>query len=89
MERLAKETALWIRTGPIYTVPKTMLRRRSDEERQWNGWTLMEAQAWKKDGCLAAPPDSMAGTWENRRAFLQAPWRAPPKVFVTLGWRTE
>jgi ribonuclease HI len=42
----------------------------------------MEAQAWKKGGCLKAPPDTVEGRWENRKAFVREPWRAPPEVFI-------
>ncbi|KAJ5393043.1 hypothetical protein N7465_012017 [Penicillium sp. CMV-2018d] len=43
----------------------------------------MEAQSWKKDGCLLAIPDTLAGeNWENRKAFIQAPWTMPPKVYI-------
>jgi hypothetical protein len=42
----------------------------------------MEAQAWKKGGCLKAPPESLAGVWENRKAFVREPWRAPPEGFI-------
>ncbi|KAJ6168289.1 reverse transcriptase [Penicillium chrysogenum] len=82
MNRLVKETALRLRTGPTFAVPPTMLRRRPVDERDWSGWTPMEAQAWKTGGCLAAPPDTLARTWESRKAFVQAPWQAPPEVII-------
>jgi ribonuclease HI len=28
------------------------------------------------------PPDALAGEWESRKAFVRAPWQAPPKVFI-------
>ncbi|KAJ5227661.1 hypothetical protein N7489_008369 [Penicillium chrysogenum] len=59
-----------------------MLRRRPVDERDWSGWSPMEAQAWKTDGCLTAPPGTLARNWESRKAFAQAPWRAPPEVTI-------
>ena len=82
MNRLVKETALRLRTGPAFAVPPTMLRRRPGDERDWAGWTPMEAQAWKTGGCLMAPPGTLAGDWESRKAFVQAPWQAPPEVII-------
>ncbi|KAJ5808785.1 hypothetical protein N7474_010054 [Penicillium riverlandense] len=38
--------------------------------------------AWKKGGCLKAPPDTVTGRWENRKAFVREPWRPPPEVFI-------
>ncbi|KAJ5110838.1 zinc knuckle domain protein [Penicillium argentinense] len=82
MNRLVKETALRLRTGPVFAVPPTMLRRRPVDERDWSGWTPMEAQAWKTGGCLTTPPGTLARDWESRKAFVQAPWQAPPDVFI-------
>jgi ribonuclease HI len=82
MNRLVKETALRLRTGPAIAVPPTMLRRRPMEERDWAGWTPMEAQAWKTGGCLTTPPGTLASVWESRKAFVQAPWQAPPEVII-------
>ena len=82
MNRLVKETALRLRTGPAFAVPPTMLRGRPVDERDWAGWTPMEAQAWKKGGCLTAPPGTLARNWESRKAFVQAPWQAPPEVII-------
>ena len=42
----------------------------------------MEAQAWKTDGCLTAPQGTLARNWENRKAFVLAPWQAPPEVII-------
>ncbi|KAJ5117510.1 zinc knuckle domain protein [Penicillium atrosanguineum] len=82
MNRLVKETALRLRTGPAFAVPPTMLRRRPNDERDWAGWTPMEAQAWKTGGCLTAPPGTLTRHWESRKAFVQAPWQAPPEVII-------
>ncbi|OQE71313.1 hypothetical protein PENNAL_c0107G01286, partial [Penicillium nalgiovense] len=82
MNRLVKETALRLRTGPDFAVPPTMARRRPADERDWAGWSPMEAQAWKTGGCLTAPPGTLARVWESRKAFVQAPWQAPPKVII-------
>lgn len=82
MNRLVKETAVRLRTGPAFAVPPTMLRRRPVEERDWSGWTPMEAQAWKTGGCLTAPPGTLASCWESRKTFVQAPWQAPPEVII-------
>jgi ribonuclease HI len=82
MNRLVKETAVRLRTGPAFAVPPTMLRRRPLDERDWSGWTPMEAQAWKTGGCLMAPPGTLSGNWESRKAFVQAPWQAPPEVTI-------
>ena len=70
MNRLVKETALRLRTGPVFAVLPTMLRRRPADERDWAGWTPMEAQAWKTGGCLTVPPGTLASVWENRKAFV-------------------
>ena len=82
MNQLVKETALRLRTGPAFAVPTTMLRRRPNDEIDWAGWTPMEAQAWKTGGCLTAPPGTLARHWESRKAFIQAPWQAPPEVII-------
>ncbi|KUM55612.1 hypothetical protein ACN42_g11637 [Penicillium freii] len=42
----------------------------------------MEAQSWKKGGCLMPLPGSLAGDWESRKAYIQAPWNKPPKVHI-------
>lgn len=44
----------------------------------------MEVQAWKKGGSLTAPPETVAGGWESRKAkaYLRVPWHAPPKVTI-------
>ena len=62
MNRLVKETAVRLRTGPAFAVPPTMLRRRPVDEREWSGWTPIEAQAWKTGGCLTAPRELWQGT---------------------------
>ncbi|KAJ5809035.1 reverse transcriptase [Penicillium pulvis] len=82
MERISAETALRIRTGPAHGVPQLMIRQRSPQQRQRGGWTPMEAHAWQKGGCLTAPPGTVQGDWESRRAYVRAPWHAPPEVFI-------
>lgn len=82
MNRLVKETALRLRTGPELGIPPTMVRRRPAHERDWTGWTPMEAQAWKMGGCLTALPGTLARDWESRKAFVLAPWQAPPEVII-------
>ncbi|KAJ5111870.1 reverse transcriptase [Penicillium alfredii] len=82
MNRLVKETALRLRTGPLFAVPPTMLRRRPADERSWAGWSPMEAQAWKTGGCLTALPGNLASVWESRKAFVLAPWQTPPEVII-------
>ena len=42
----------------------------------------MEMHAWKKSECLLAPPDTLAGRWESREAYIQAPWEAPPRIII-------
>ena len=73
LDRLARLTAVRIRTGPRYAVPKTMLKERNNIQRQRGGWTPMEAQSWKKDGCLITLPGTLASDWESRKAYIQAP----------------
>ena len=82
MSRLVKETALRLRTGPELGIPSTMVGRRPAHERDWSGWTPMEAQAWKTGGCLTAPPGTLTRLWESRKAFVLAPWQAPPVVII-------
>ena len=82
MNRLVKETALRLRTGPAFAVLPTILRRRPGDERDRSGWTPMEAQAWKKGGCLTAPPNTLVREWESRKAFVQEPWQALPEVTI-------
>lgn len=43
MNRLVKETALRLRTGPKLGIPPTMVRRRPTHDIAWTGWTQMEA----------------------------------------------
>ncbi|KAJ5598905.1 reverse transcriptase [Penicillium lagena] len=82
MDRIAQETALRLRTGPMHAIPKAMLQQRPESQRKRGGWTPMEVQAWKKGGCLTAPPEAVAGEWESRKAFVRAPWQVPPAVFI-------
>jgi hypothetical protein len=70
MNRLVKETAVRLRTGPTLAVTPTMLRRRPLDDRGWSGWTPMEAQAWKTGGYLMAPPGTLARNWKSRKAFV-------------------
>jgi hypothetical protein len=42
----------------------------------------MQVQAWKKGGCLTTSPVAVVSRWESRKAFVRAPWQAPPKVFI-------
>lgn len=60
MERMVRETAVRIRTGPAHGLGGILNGRREDE-RTLGGWTLMEVQARKRDVCLLAPPGSLAG----------------------------
>lgn len=71
INRLVKETAVGLRTGPTFAVPPIMLRHRPADEREWSGWTPMEAQALKTGGCLTASPGTLTGNWESRKAFVQ------------------
>ncbi|KAJ5159354.1 zinc knuckle domain protein [Penicillium coprophilum] len=82
LDRLVRLTAVRIRTGPRYAVPKTMQRERNQVQRQRGGWTPMEAQSWKKGGCLTPLPGSVVWNWESRKAYIQAPWNEPPKVYI-------
>ncbi|KAI7978242.1 hypothetical protein EIK77_003561 [Talaromyces pinophilus] len=75
-------TAVRIRTGPSHGIPSGMLMKRTNEELALGGYTPMEAHAWKTGGCLTAPPDTLAGMWESRDAYVQAPWHEPPKVVI-------
>lgn len=82
MARIAKETALRLRTGPQFAIPPLMLQQRTPQQR-WYGWSPAEEQAWRKGGCLMAPPDAVAGReWESRQAFVREPWRVPLKVTI-------
>ncbi|KAJ5660660.1 reverse transcriptase [Penicillium longicatenatum] len=82
MDRISRETALRIRTGPAHGIPQLMIRQRSQQQRQRGGWSPMEAHAWMKGGCLTAPPSALARTWESRWAYVQAPWQVPPDVHI-------
>lgn len=82
MDRLVKETALRLPTGPSVAVSPTMIRRRPADERSWAGWSPMEAQAWKTGGSLTTGPGTLARNLESREAFVLAPWQAPPKVSI-------
>ncbi|KAJ5313174.1 uncharacterized protein N7443_000058 [Penicillium atrosanguineum] len=66
---------------PQYT-PLSIQGYTPNDERYWAGWTPMEAQAWKTGGCLTAPPGTLTRHWESRKAFVQAPWQAPPEVII-------
>lgn len=74
LDQLVKATAIRIRTGPVHGIPKGMLSRRTDQELTLGGYTPMEAHAWTKNGCLRAPPGTLAGDWESREAYVQPPW---------------
>ena len=45
MDRIAQETALRLRTGPMYAIPKAMLQQRPERQRKRGGWIPMEVQA--------------------------------------------
>ncbi|KAG0160607.1 hypothetical protein PDIDSM_8137 [Penicillium digitatum] len=79
LDRLVQLAAIRIRTGPAYAVPKTMLVERGHMQKQRGGYTPMEAQTWKKGGCLTTPLGPLASTWESRKAYIQAPWTKPPR----------
>lgn len=83
LDQLAKMTAVRIRTGPALGIPNGILTKRTNEELVLGGYTPMEAHACKTGGCLAAPPKTLAGEWEIREAYVQEPWREPPKVKST------
>jgi hypothetical protein len=74
--------AIWICTGPTHGIPNGLLNRRTDDELTLGGYTLMEAHAWKKDGCLRAPPGTLAGEWESCEAYVQPPWREPLPIVI-------
>ncbi|KAJ5819485.1 hypothetical protein N7474_005076 [Penicillium riverlandense] len=57
MDRLVKETALRLRTGPA-----RKLGQRADASR--------------------LPRTLLPREWESRKAFVQAPWQAPPEVII-------
>ncbi|QQK42176.1 reverse transcriptase [Penicillium digitatum] len=82
LDRLVQLAAIRIRTGPAYAVPKTMLVERGHMQKQRGGYTPMEAQTWKKGGCLTTPLGPLASTWESRKAYIQAPWTKPPRVYI-------
>jgi ribonuclease HI len=82
LDQLVKATAIRIRTGPVHGIPKGMLSRRTHQELTLSGYTPMEAHAWTKNGCLRAPPGTLAGEWESREAYVQPPWREPPTVVI-------
>jgi ribonuclease HI len=82
LDQLVKATAIRIRTGPAHGIPKGMLTRRTDQQLALGGYTPMEAHAWKTDGCLRAPPGTLAGDWESREAYVQPPWQESPPVVI-------
>ncbi|KAI7975497.1 hypothetical protein EIK77_002302 [Talaromyces pinophilus] len=59
-----------------------MLTRRTDHELALGGYTPMESHAWTNDGCLRAPPGTLAGEWESGEAYVQPPWREPLNVII-------
>ncbi|KAJ6021670.1 reverse transcriptase [Penicillium herquei] len=63
INRIVKETALQLCMGLSFAIPPSMKnKQRSIRQRLTKGWSPMEAQAWKKGGCLTALPKStMAG----------------------------
>ncbi|KAJ5827900.1 hypothetical protein N7447_004663 [Penicillium robsamsonii] len=61
------------RLRPEYAIPKTTPKQRNHEQRQRGGRTPMKAQTWQKGGCLSAPLGTVAGDWENQKAYTQAP----------------
>ncbi|KUL82020.1 hypothetical protein ZTR_11386 [Talaromyces verruculosus] len=82
LNQLTKITTIQIHTGPSHGIPSGMLVKRTNEELTLSGYTPMEAHAWKTGGCLTAPPGTLAGQWESRDAYVQAPWHEPPKVVI-------
>ncbi|EED15965.1 hypothetical protein TSTA_010810 [Talaromyces stipitatus ATCC 10500] len=65
LDQLTKAVAIWIRTGPAFAIPDGLVNRRTSDELKLGGYTPMEAHAWKKGGCLLAPPGTLAGKWES------------------------
>lgn len=82
LDQLTKMTAIRIRTRPSHGIPSGMLMKRTEEELTLGGYTPMEAHSWKTGGCLTAPPDTLAGMWESRDAYVQEPWHERPKIVI-------
>jgi hypothetical protein len=74
IERVVREAAIRVRTGPIHTIPRNAVIPRTREEIRQGGMTPMEAQMVSKNGGLWSPPRGKTGSWEIWQAYLRAPW---------------
>ncbi|THC88708.1 hypothetical protein EYZ11_011844 [Aspergillus tanneri] len=81
MEKLAKETAIQIATGPQYAVSCGIKVPHDGEEKGLSGWTPMEAHPGKRGGCLRLPRN-VKERWETKQAYVTEPWHTPPDLVI-------
>ncbi|OQD91721.1 hypothetical protein PENSOL_c049G05847, partial [Penicillium solitum] len=75
IQQIVEETAIRILTGPQWACPQTAKEARKPRERKVSGWSPTEAIAWKT---LRLQHEK----WEEKRAFVLAPWEAPIPCFI-------
>jgi hypothetical protein len=79
MQQIIKETAIRLRTGPVWAHPPSFRGRRSLKETRLGGLTPLEALSRGARSLLALGRDRR---WETRKAFIIAPWE--PLIQVTI-----
>ncbi|OQD93993.1 hypothetical protein PENVUL_c163G00911 [Penicillium vulpinum] len=78
LHQMAEESAIRIPTGPQWACPQiAKAPPRNAAQRKLGGWSPTEAIARKKPGCLRR-----GERWEEKRAFVLAPWQAPLPCYV-------
>jgi ribonuclease HI len=81
IERMVREAATRVHTGPAHAIPRSAVTPRTREEIKQGGQTPIGAQVMKDRG-LWSPPRTKTGLWETRQGYLQAPWQAGPDVVI-------
>jgi ribonuclease HI len=77
LQQIVEETTIRILTGPQWACPQIAKEARKPEERKVGGWSPIEAIAQKKLLRL-----QMGEQWEEKCAFVLAPWEASIPCFV-------
>jgi hypothetical protein len=79
MQQIIEETAIRLRTGPVWAHPPSLRGRRPLKETRLGGLTPLEALSRGARSLLALGRDQR---WETRKAFVIAPWE--PLIQATI-----
>jgi hypothetical protein len=79
MQQIVEETAIRLRTGPVWAHPPSFRGRRPLKGTCLGGLTPLEALSRGARSLLALGRDQ---GWETRKAFVIAPWEPPIQVTI-------